>query len=1043
MSNPPSEFPQLKSRERGRSSIALDAEMQLGEEPKEMRDKIKKKSSTDLNKKEGESDGDSDTEEDELERINQRLLTSGHDDEETKFYNNQFDEKIAQKRATDRMKRNRNFSIDYTTYDQSGAIPIPRNDSSNHLGGSNHGDDGYTIRGATPPAIAVLAQMQYASAREGGQSPARNNSSGAMMGGHMSGHASSMGSSVGDIIDSTGSLGHGSGMMNMMNGLAIATGATTAATTEVAGTEAEPAAGTTPRGASSMAEWRGRTRTMSNDILVDAVAESLEGVDTREILFENIPEPLPHTTQYTRLEIVEPDETNDDFDAKDSWDSCRKIQKCLDLRRKWISLHPAPPQDVRPPLKSIYSVAGGPMYPSMGSNLGHGEPSAPSNGSINSGIYQQLSPRRAKEPRAHPDDYRRRPVPEYEIFKEAIPDVGSTGSKYTCVMRRGVVVVLPKESGEDDVGLSMDDQATWRDGSGGKSEVVPPISIPVSPPPPGPKSPLGSPSSRIDPKDVRSHKARPGTDEKDSVFPVHSFDEFLVDFRTLRNAVHSGPVSSFSYKHLELLASKFSLHVLLNSTRELDAQKSVPHRDFYNIRKVDTHVHHSASMSQKHLLRFIKHKLRHNTNDIVIERDGKPLTLGEVFVSLQLTAYDLSIDTLDMHAHDTFHRFDRFNLKYNPAGQSRLREIFLKTDNHINGRYLAEMTQEVMNDLTASKYQLVEWRVSIYGRKRSEWETLAKWFYNFRLAHPNVRWLIQIPRLYHIYRRAGQVNNFQELLDNIFLPLFEISMDPHVSPELHYFLETVVGIDSVDDESRPEFKSLAAGGAGLPTPDQWTALENPPYGYWMYYTYANLCVLNQLRASRGLTTFTFRPHCGEAGDMDNLLAAFLTADGINHGILLRKNASLQYMYYLSQIGIAMSPLSNNKLFLDYHKNPFPAYFKKGLNVSLSTDDPLMLHYTKDPLLEEYSVAAQVWKMSTTDICEIARNSVLQSGWDMRYKKHFLGGDLADIRETNVPEIRISYRQATLEYELDTIKRLSAKAEVARAAEKAAAAATIK
>jgi adenosine deaminase len=30
-----------------------------------------------------------------------------------------------------------------------------------------------------------------------------------------------------------------------------------------------------------------------------------------------------------------------------------------------------------------------------------------------------------------------------------------------------------------------------------------------------------------------------------------------------------------------------------------------------------------------------------------------------------------------------------------------------------------------------------------------------------------------------------------------------------------------------------------------------------------------------------------------------------------------------------------------------------------LNVSLSTDDPLMLHYTDDPLLEEYSVAAQV------------------------------------------------------------------------------------
>ena len=39
---------------------------------------------------------------------------------------------------------------------------------------------------------------------------------------------------------------------------------------------------------------------------------------------------------------------------------------------------------------------------------------------------------------------------------------------------------------------------------------------------------------------------------------------------------------------------------------------------------------------------------------------------------------------------------------------------------------------------------------------------------------------------------------------------------------------------------------------------------------------------------------------------------------------------LQYLYYLKQIGIAMSPLSNNKLFLDYSKNPFPKYFAQVL-----------------------------------------------------------------------------------------------------------------
>lgn len=95
--------------------------------------------------------------------------------------------------------------------------------------------------------------------------------------------------------------------------------------------------------------------------------------------------------------------------------------------------------------------------------------------------------------------------------------------------------------------------------------------------------------------------------------------------------------------------------------------------------QVDTHVHHSACMHQKHLLRFIKSKLKKEPDEIVIFRDGKFLTLLEVFESLNLTAYDLNVDTLDMHADKTiFHRFDRFNLKYNPFGQSRLREVFIK-----------------------------------------------------------------------------------------------------------------------------------------------------------------------------------------------------------------------------------------------------------------------------------------------------------------------------------------------------------------------------
>lgn len=37
-----------------------------------------------------------------------------------------------------------------------------------------------------------------------------------------------------------------------------------------------------------------------------------------------------------------------------------------------------------------------------------------------------------------------------------------------------------------------------------------------------------------------------------------------------------------------------------------------------------------------------------------------------------------------------------------------------------------------------------------------------------------------------------------------------------------------------------------------------------------------------------MNTFLFRPHCGEAGAITHLLAAFMTADNISHGLNLKK-----------------------------------------------------------------------------------------------------------------------------------------------------------
>mmetsp|Transcript_5125 Transcript_5125/g.10335 ORF Transcript_5125/g.10335 Transcript_5125/m.10335 type:complete len:131 (-) Transcript_5125:486-878(-) len=109
----------------------------------------------------------------------------------------------------------------------------------------------------------------------------------------------------------------------------------------------------------------------------------------------------------------------------------------------------------------------------------------------------------------------------------------------------------------------------------------------------------------------------------------------------------------------------------------------------------------------------------------------------------------------------------------------------------------------------------------------------------------------------------------------------------------------------------------------------------------------------------------------------HLAAAYMLSKSINHGITLDKQVSLQYLYYLDQVGISVSPLSNNFLFRKIASNPLPKFFKRGMNVTLSTDDPLLFHMSDDALLEEYTVARSSFDFSMTDMTELARNSIFQ------------------------------------------------------------------
>lgn len=55
-------------------------------------------------------------------------------------------------------------------------------------------------------------------------------------------------------------------------------------------------------------------------------------------------------------------------------------------------------------------------------------------------------------------------------------------------------------------------------------------------------------------------------------------------------------------------------------------------------------------MNQKHLLRFIKKTYRVDSDRVVHVLKGKEVTMKELFESLHLHPYDLTVDSLDVHA---------------------------------------------------------------------------------------------------------------------------------------------------------------------------------------------------------------------------------------------------------------------------------------------------------------------------------------------------------------------------------------------------------
>ena len=88
-------------------------------------------------------------------------------------------------------------------------------------------------------------------------------------------------------------------------------------------------------------------------------------------------------------------------------------------------------------------------------------------------------------------------------------------------------------------------------------------------------------------------------------------------------------MKTFAHQRIKILLQKFDMHEMLNRNHELQEQKLINKIDFYNMKMIDNHIHHTAAMSASHLRNFIlkKYKKESSTKVITNHKPGEDLTL--------------------------------------------------------------------------------------------------------------------------------------------------------------------------------------------------------------------------------------------------------------------------------------------------------------------------------------------------------------------------------------------------------------------------------
>lgn len=88
---------------------------------------------------------------------------------------------------------------------------------------------------------------------------------------------------------------------------------------------------------------------------------------------------------------------------------------------------------------------------------------------------------------------------------------------------------------------------------------------------------------------VSVYSGRKSVMRRQAQFQGTKLEEFAKDLAELMKIMNDPECRSFCYRRLMLLQERFNMYLILNDSQESLAQIAVPHRDLYNVRKVDVH----------------------------------------------------------------------------------------------------------------------------------------------------------------------------------------------------------------------------------------------------------------------------------------------------------------------------------------------------------------------------------------------------------------------------------------------------------------------